>query len=105
MVDGIESDVRWGPQPYIGVLSEICESFGCTPDVAERQDWQKVKSILDYRAAKAAVSLFNGGKQGLEALLKQPHLQELLLEMHRAQSGIDVTMDQVLETARDDSDG
>ena len=70
-------------------MSEVCEAFTCTPDVALRQDWTLVGSVFDYRNAKAAVDLFNQGKKGTEALNKQPALMNLLVEMHRAQLGVD----------------
>ena len=65
------------------------------PDEAERQDWQKVRAILDYRNAKAAVEMFNDAKNGAGQLAKHPELMQLLLEMHRAQLGDGVTMEQV----------
>jgi hypothetical protein len=48
-----------GPQPPEGILSIVCDAFGCTPDVARRQDWDDVKSILDYRLAVAAKDQHN----------------------------------------------
>ena len=37
----------------------MCESFGCTPDVARQQDWRDVRAILDYRLAAAAKAQHN----------------------------------------------
>mgnify|MGYP001616194586 CR=1 FL=1 len=78
----------------------MCVAFGCTPDVALRQDWALVQAILDYRTAKAAIDLFNGGKEGAEELLKQPHLGAILVAMHRAQVGEDVTVGQMMDARR-----
>ena len=63
----------------------VCEAFGCPPDVAERQDWALVTAVLEYRAAKAAIDLFNAGSRGVAELQKQPGLVALLLEINRAQ--------------------
>lgn len=101
MVDGVESDVRWGPQPYEGYLSVVCEAFGCTPDIAERQHQPTVHRILEYRAARQAVDLFNGSPETRKILSQRPELQQLLIDMHRAQSGAEMTTDQLMEIAGD----
>ncbi len=75
--------MRWGPQPYEALVSEVCSAFGCTPREAERQDIQMVRAVLDYRNAKAAVEMFNS-QEGRKELAKHAALGDLLLEMHRA---------------------
>jgi hypothetical protein len=77
-------------------VSEICSAFGCTPSEAERQDGVLVSRILDYRNAKAAIDLLNGGQAGAAELMKHPELADLLLEMHRAQ-GTEMTREQLLQ--------
>lgn len=79
--------VRWGPQPYEGFLSAVCESFGCTPEDAERQDSVLVRAILDYRNARWAVDAFNDRQHGAATMQRNPHLGNLLVEMLKAQSG------------------
>ena len=73
----------------------VCETFGCPPDVAERQEWAVVQAIQDYRAAMLARDLFNSGRKGFEQLRKRPELQRILLEMYRVQSGNNVTLEHV----------
>jgi hypothetical protein len=87
-------------------VSGICEAFGCAPDVAERQNWQTVKAILEYRAAKAAVDMVNQGNSGMEELAKHPSLGNLLVEMHRAQ-GTETTVEAIMADmqGRGDSHG
>lgn len=77
----------------------VCQAFGCPPDVAERQDWPTVIGILEARAAKEALRLFNGGKRGLAELGKRPDLQRLMLAMVRAQGSPDATWESVVATA------
>jgi len=89
--------IQYGPQPYEAIISEICASFGCPPDVAEQQDLSLVQRIFEYRNAQAARDLINQGRKGFEQVTKQPHLVQLLLEMHRAQTGVEhLTSDQML---------
>ncbi len=83
-------------------MSDVCEVFSCPPDVALRQDWHLVQAILEERAARRAVDLFNQGGEGFEALKQSPGLQEVLLEMHRAQSGAGVSLDDVYRTMESD---
>lgn len=66
-----------------------------------------MQAILDYRAAKVAIETFNQGARGIEVLEKAPELQQILLEMHRAQANADVTMADIMETMRgmDDEHG
>lgn len=60
----------------------MCEAFGCTPDVAERQDWHIVSSILRYRAARAAHQAFLRG-----TLADDPALQALYSDLVAARNG------------------
>lgn len=60
-------------------------AFNCSPAVAEEQDYDLVRGILDYRNAKYAVELMNQGQRGFDELQKNPHLGELLLRMLKAQ--------------------
>ena len=41
------------------MISVICESFACTPDVAVEQDFPLCRRILDYRAIEAAKAQHN----------------------------------------------
>ena len=77
--------MKHGPQPFEGVVSVICEAFGCTPAEALRQDWPLVEAVLDYRAAERAAALL-ASEGGDELLAQQPALQRLLLDMRRAQN-------------------
>lgn len=54
-----------------------------------------VQRILDYRAAKVAVRLFNGSAEERKRLGEDPGLMNILLEMQRAQ-GSGLTMDDVV---------
>lgn len=66
--------------------------------MAERQNWRTVQAILDFRNARHAIDLFNGGSKGREELAKYPDLNALLLEMSRAQAGDDaLNIEQALE--------
>lgn len=65
----------------------MCELFGCAPDIAQRQDAVLVDQIMEYRAAKRAIELMNGGKEDKERLEKAPALVNLLREIDRAQVG------------------
>ncbi len=73
--------------PYEGLLSTVCEVFGCPPEEAERQDWQQVHQILEYRLARRAVEVFNSGAKGIDTMAEHPELMNILLAMHRAQGG------------------
>jgi len=56
-----------------------------------------VQRIFEYRNAQAAKDLINQGRKGFDQLVKQSHLVQLLLEMHRAQIGVPtLTSDQML---------
>ena len=68
-------------------MSVVCEAFGCVPDVAERQSRQLVTAIIDYRNARYAIELMNGGADGAQKLGQHRELMDLLLEMKRAQLG------------------
>lgn len=52
-------------------------------------------AILDYRRARAALDLFNSGREGAQQLADHPEMLELLLEMGRAQSP-EMTLDLLL---------
>lgn len=73
--------------------------------MAERQDFRLVKAILDYRNAKHAIELINGGDKGAAELARHPHLMELLLEITRAQGAGQATADDVLALVKRDEDG
>jgi hypothetical protein len=60
-------------------------AFGCTPDVAERQDLTLVIGVLNYRSAKHAIELMGQGSRGFDELTKHPELGGLLMRMLRAQ--------------------
>lgn len=77
--------MRYGPQPYEGYLSDVCEAFGCLPDEAERQDAALVQQILSYRTAAKAVEVYRMGKQGIEILAKYPVLIDSLVALSKAQ--------------------
>lgn len=68
-------ETKFGPTTYAEYVSNICESFGCLPDEAERQDPQLVRHILQVRNARYAVKLMN--TDGAE-FAKHPELGELL---------------------------
>ena len=72
-----------GPQPPEGLLSDVCEAFTCTPDIARQQDYDTVMQILEYRMAREAVRAEQAGR--LEESGLQPFYAELanaLLEGH-----------------------
>jgi hypothetical protein len=48
-----------GHQPIESLISNVCEAFTCTPDVAVEQDMAMVRRILDYRLLAAAKSQHN----------------------------------------------
>ena len=48
-----------GHQPDESIISIVCEAFGCTPDVAMRQDLALVRRILDYRMIESAKGQHN----------------------------------------------
>lgn len=88
--------MQWGPQPYEGILSEVCSAFGCPPDVAGRQDWALVQAILDYRQAREAIALFNRGRSGVEEMGRRPEMQEMLLRLVKAQEGEGATLEHAM---------
>lgn len=90
--DGKPGTVQFGPQPYEGRISVICEAFGCTPAAAEEQDPALVDAVLDYRHALIAKRLWSATtakEQGrnFEILAENTHLLVLLGRMRRAQTG------------------
>lgn len=82
--------IEWGPQPYEGIISVICEAFHISPAEAERQEWPLVEAVLDYRSAEQAKDIFNGKdkKLAFDLLTKNPHLLRILSRMNRAQRGL-----------------
>ncbi len=61
----------------------ICQSFGCTPDVAAELDPRLVFPILDYRTAESAKEMLNSKQadkmsEGQATMLK--NLGEILKE-------------------------
>lgn len=80
--------------------------FSCTPSAALEQDWPTVQAVMDYRNARQAIDYFNQGREGLEQLGKYPFLQQILLDLHRAQQpGLtlgDVLADMSRRSAEDD---
>lgn len=76
-----------------------------------REDWLILEQIMDYRRARLAIDMFNGGERGRGQLAERDDLMSLLLEMGRAQNGDGYTVADVmagLEQARpekDDDDG
>lgn len=75
----------------------ICEAFGCTPREAEQQDPALVREVLEYRLAKAAIEAFNSGRRGIQVMQANPAMQELLLELHRAQTGTAMSNGDLIE--------
>lgn len=71
-------------------MSAVCEAFHCTVEEAERQDWTKVRAVLDYRSAETAVELFNSKDKSasFDVLARNPQLTEVLAKMTRAQQGV-----------------
>jgi len=67
------------------VISIVCEAFGCTPDVAEKQDWSLVQAILDYRNAKVPLELMQQGEAGAKAMAAHPDVMNPIGELYRAQ--------------------
>ncbi len=66
------------------MVSEICRTFGCLPDEAERQQSTLVYGVMDCRNLRSAVDWFNGGQEGMEKLQEHPELLELMREVKRA---------------------
>lgn len=46
-------------QPPESLISIVCETFGCTPDVAVKQDMALVRRILDVRLMESAKAQHN----------------------------------------------
>lgn len=63
--------------------------FGCTPDVARRQDMRDIAEISDYRNARAAAELWREGAKGVPKLMERPRMAEVLVEMRRAMALMD----------------
>lgn len=93
---------RWGPQPPEGVLSVLLQEFpSYTVSELLEEDWLILEQILDYRRARYAVELFNGGERGFEQLQQRPDLLDLLLELGQAQGGLATTLEDVLGALRE----
>lgn len=73
----------------------MCEIFGCTPDAAEELEPTKVARVIEYRAARRAVELFNQGAKGLEQMVKAPVLAAVLRDMMRAQESANMSVDDI----------
>lgn len=86
---------RYGPQPWEALVSEICDAFTTTPDVAERllQDrYDLVTGILDYRNLRGALRIMNDTTDPMErakALGAHPELGQLIKEIQDAQDAGD----------------
>lgn len=93
-----EPDVeRRGPRPPEGLLSVLLQEFPAyTLETLKEADWGELEKILDYRRARLAIDLFNGGEKGFEELAKREDLTSILLEMGRAQGGDGLTIEQML---------
>lgn len=80
--------MKRGPQPPEGLLSGLLQEFPAyTVETLLAADWLTLERILDYRHARLAIDLFNGGPQGVEQLGNRPDLTDLLLELGKAQAG------------------
>lgn len=92
---------RWGPQPQEVFESILLQEFPAyTLEELRQADYQSLARIVDYRRARLAIDLFNGGRQGAEQLGKRPDLTALLLEMGKAQGGQQTTIDDVYGTLK-----
>lgn len=83
----------------------LCQEFGALPSEMEREDWATVSAIMDYRRARRAVELVNGGESGYEELCQRADLTDILLAMARAQGGTDATVEQVAAGLRQQARG
>ena len=83
--DGGEK-THFGPKPFEASISDICEMFDCDPETAKRQDPQLIREIIEFRAARQAIALFNDTEHGGPSqLADNPAMTDLILEMKRAQ--------------------
>ena len=83
--------LRWGPQPRAGVYSVLLHEFPAyTLEELKQANYRELIEVLDYRRARLAIDLFNGGEKGFEELAGRPDLMQLLLEMGRAQAGVEI---------------
>ena len=60
----------------------MCESFGCTPDVANELNPQLVFAVLDYRLAESAKTMLNS-KQADKMSEGQARMLTVLSELVR----------------------
>lgn len=86
------------------MIDEICKAFSCPPDVAERQNPQLVRALLDARNARVGIDLFNQGKPGYEQLTRMTDVVHLLLEIARAQGGQPQSLADVLTAPEEAED-
>ncbi len=56
---GLDDNTIPPPQPVESIISVVCETFNCTPDVAIKQDMTLVRKILDVRVLEAAKAQHN----------------------------------------------
>tara|TARA_R100000664_G_scaffold17192_1_gene26123 strand:+ start:8436 stop:8660 length:225 start_codon:yes stop_codon:yes gene_type:complete len=68
--------------PDEGLISIVCETFTCTPDIALKQNWKLVKSIMDYRLAEQAKQTFNS-----DASKMTPPEVRMWKQLNEAQNG------------------
>jgi len=73
-----------GSQPAEGIISEICETFNCIPNIALQLDPKLVFAILDYRNAKMAKQIHNAD---IKEMGKYPDLVKLWKEMFTTDDG------------------
>lgn len=62
-----------------------------------------MRRIFDWRNARQAIELANGGREGIETLERNPQLGQILVELHRAQQP-GLTLDDVLSDLRRHAD-
>lgn len=83
--------MRYGPQPFEGLVSAVCQEFTIAPDVAIRQDWPMVQAVMEYRRASEAMALVRAPAaerdRAFRVLTESPGMLELLAKLHRAQTG------------------
>ena len=68
--------------PDEGLISIICDMFGCTPDVAIKQNYKTVRAIMDYKMAEQAKEVFNS-----DASKMTPSQVRMWKQLNEAQNG------------------
>jgi len=96
--------VHYGPQPFEAFIAEVCEAFGCLPSEAMGEDLELVQRIILYRNAKQALALAKQGKSGMAILQKHPGLIDILLRLTKAQTGSDMTVEQMFDLIETDEE-